>query len=223
MGTNYNPQVVTNGLQVYFDSGNTKSYPGTGTTWYDLSGNKNTATLVNSPTWVNSKGGYFSFVPNAYASTTYIQPAYDNTMSYTWCAWILINALSTACTIGNRNYTLSGTYDFTKLDQNLTFEYFHGGTNSSMAATGTTTGLWYNICIVKSLSNFYYYVNGVLVNTMTNNNTSSGNPQAFFIGGDSGAGEYGNAYISVVKTYNRNLSLSEVQQNFNALRGRYGI
>jgi hypothetical protein len=59
MATNYNPGIVTSGLVLCLDAGNTKSYPGSGTTWTDLSGNGNTGTLVNSPSY--SSSGYFSF------------------------------------------------------------------------------------------------------------------------------------------------------------------
>jgi hypothetical protein len=51
MGTNYNPCAVTDGLKLYLDAQNVNSYPGTGTTWYDISGNSNHATFVNSPVY----------------------------------------------------------------------------------------------------------------------------------------------------------------------------
>ncbi len=61
MATNYNPSIVTDGLKVCFDAANPKSYPGSGTTWYDLSGNDNHGTLLNEPSFSSDKGGCFVF------------------------------------------------------------------------------------------------------------------------------------------------------------------
>lgn len=51
------PKIVSEGLVLYLDAANSKSYSGTGTTWTDLSGNSNNATLVNGPTYSSLNGG----------------------------------------------------------------------------------------------------------------------------------------------------------------------
>ena len=62
MATIYNPNIVTDKLVFCLDAANTKSYPGSGTDWKDLSSQGNNGTLTNSPTYVpNSNGGYFDF------------------------------------------------------------------------------------------------------------------------------------------------------------------
>ena len=61
MGLAHSPSIVTNGLKVCFDAANPKSYPGSGTTWYDLSGNDNHGTLLNEPSFSSDKGGCFTF------------------------------------------------------------------------------------------------------------------------------------------------------------------
>ena len=61
MGFYRGPKIVTDGLVLALDAANKKSYPGTGTTWQDLSGNGNDATLVNSPTFGTTNGGRFEF------------------------------------------------------------------------------------------------------------------------------------------------------------------
>ena len=61
MGLGHSPSVVTSGLVLALDAGNTKSYPGTGTTWTDLSGNSNTGTLISSPTFSSVNGGSLTF------------------------------------------------------------------------------------------------------------------------------------------------------------------
>jgi len=61
MGLYHSPSIVMNGLVLCLDAGNTKSYPGSGTTWIDLSGNSNTGTLTNGPTYSSENGGSLVF------------------------------------------------------------------------------------------------------------------------------------------------------------------
>jgi len=61
MATNYNPKITTDGLVLCLDAANPKSYPGSGTAWFDISGNSRNGTLTNSPTFSSSNQGYFSF------------------------------------------------------------------------------------------------------------------------------------------------------------------
>ena len=61
MSGNVAPKISTNGLILYLDAGNTKSYPGTGTTWVDISQSGNNGTLINSPTFNSSNGGGIVF------------------------------------------------------------------------------------------------------------------------------------------------------------------
>ena len=55
------PRIPTSGLIFYLDAANTRSYPGSGTTWTDLSGNGNTGTLTNGPTYSSANGGQIVF------------------------------------------------------------------------------------------------------------------------------------------------------------------
>ena len=57
MSTKYSPKIVTDGLVLCLDAANSKSYPGSGTSWNDLSRNNNTGTLTNGPTYTSSFGG----------------------------------------------------------------------------------------------------------------------------------------------------------------------
>jgi len=61
MGVHNGAIIPQNGLQLLLDAANTKSYPGSGTTWTDLSGNGNTGTLTNSPTFTTDNGGAIRF------------------------------------------------------------------------------------------------------------------------------------------------------------------
>ena len=71
MSLSRGPKIVTNGLVLYLDAANKKSYPGSGTTWTDLSGNNNTGTLTNGPTFDSNNGGSIVFDgTNDYVSNT---------------------------------------------------------------------------------------------------------------------------------------------------------
>ena len=61
MGLAHSPKIVTNGLVLCLDAGNTKSYPGSGTAWTDLSGRGNNGTLTNGPTYSSTNGGSVVF------------------------------------------------------------------------------------------------------------------------------------------------------------------
>ena len=61
MGSAAGPNIVTDNLKLFFDAANPKSYPGSGTTLYDLSGNDNHGTLINDPSFSSDQGGCFTF------------------------------------------------------------------------------------------------------------------------------------------------------------------
>ena len=88
MGVFAGPEVVEDGLVLALDAGNTKSYPGSGTTWTDLSGNGNNGTLTNGPTYSSSNGGSIVFdgvndfvdISNSFQVSTVVWN--DNTSSH---------------------------------------------------------------------------------------------------------------------------------------------
>jgi len=85
MAVGYNPRIVTDGLVLALDAGNTKSYPGSGTTWTDLSGNGNTGTLTNGPTFDSANGGSIVFD----GTNDYVQVTGSITVtSATFITWI---------------------------------------------------------------------------------------------------------------------------------------
>ena len=84
-----------------------------------------------------------------------------------------------------------------------------------------TLNVWQNITIVKNNTNFSYYKNGASIATGVSSGTQTAIP--FFVGGDNTGLEYSNSRIATVQIYNRALTAAEIQQNFTALSGRYGI
>jgi hypothetical protein len=214
-------EIVTNNLVLHLDAGNSSSYSGSGTTWTDLTGNGNNGTLVNGVSYSSSDGGYLSFdgSNDRVDFSTYVQPAYTSSSSFTWFIWVYPTTYSNNDVImGNR--VVSGSNVWTKLTPSR-FEWKYPN-HLDGSGTDVTQNQWQNICIVKNGSSFTYYKNGTSIDTMTS--TASKNyTNPFYLGGDPSYGENPACRISIVAVYDAALTASEVQQNFNATKGRYGI
>ena len=125
--------------------------------------------------------------------------------------WVYAITNSNPPVVGNRGTDLN----FTKLTTS-NFEYYPTNFGGEMPLN-----VWQNICVIKDQTNFYYYRNASLIASATSSGTRPSKP--FFIGGDPTASEYSNSRIAQAAVYNQALSAPEVQQNFTALRSRYGI
>ena len=207
-------KIVTNGLVLALDAADRNSYVSGSTTWNDLSGNNYSGSLVNGVSYNSSFGGVLNFNGgNQYTSLTYVQPAYGTGTSFAWNLWIIPDAASgTTPIIGNRG---GAELIFTKLTFQA-FEYYPTSLSYNM-----TSGVWQNICVVKNGTTLTYYQNGISVASTTSSTTKAS--AAFYIGGDPVAGEYSTSTISNVQVYNRALSATEILQNYNAQKSRFGL
>ena len=220
----HSTRFVTDGLVLYLDAANTKSYSGSGTTWTDLTGKGNDGTLINGVSHVpNTNFGYFDFdgTNDRVAFSTYVQPAYTSSTSFSWFIWVYpFNTNNDDVIMGNRSIT--GSNVWTKLTPKR-FEWkYPDHMNEDGTGTNVTTNQWQNICITKNGSSFTYYKNGSSAETMTSTHSKNyTNP--FYLGGDPTYGENPRCRISIVAVYDAALTASEVQQNFDATKGRYGL
>lgn len=212
MGTQYNPKIVTDGLVMCLDAGNTKSYPGSGTTWTDLSGNGNNGTLTNGPTFSSSNGGVIVFD----GVDDYVTVSLNLTNT-TYSVMAIAKRTSSGRVISaNSNNWLMGWW------QTQTDKYYAENWVSSSSGGATDTN-W--ICYVAtgnySGDSWALYKNGNLI-VGPNANGVNG-PNGIRLGSDGVFNEYSACQVSYVLAYNRVITATEVQQNFNALRGRFGI
>ena len=216
MGITYNPSIVSSGLVLALDAGNPKSYPGSGTTWTDLSGRGNNGTLVGSPTYSSSNGG--EIILNG--TTQYINVPTPNlsATNYTvFCASRYNTSPSGRIINGYSNNWLVGHWGATTENY-----YAEGWVSSVSAGAGDTNYRIHSATGDISLDSYQLFVNGTL--TAGPNTGGSQGPNGFGIGRYApGNSEYSNARVSFLFAYNRVLTAAEVSQNFNALRGRYGI
>ena len=220
MGVNYNPRIVNNNLSFYLDAGNTKSYPGTGSTWYEMI-NDYDATITNGNF---NTGGYFSYDGTDRSSTGNL-PAMTLGSS---------GSIEAVVRLGDTNATLKNiwcqgltgvSFSFGMTVGGTTFNFRNSATNPTFPSPTTlTTGQWYHLAVCTSATETAGYVNGVSQGTVsavmsTNTRTS------YTIGKrPGGTSEYMNGDIALIRVYlNKTLSQDEVLQNYNAIRGRFGI
>ena len=216
--------VVDTSLQLWLDSGQTASYPGTGTTWTDLSGQSNTGTLTNSPTFSSTVGGgTFLFNGTNQTATTVSLNLQQN---FTLEAWVNPSVLNGFSIFGQGTTAANqGLHIWYNSATTIRFGMFANDTDFTVS---TSTGTWYHM--IFTYNNSSPYTKGFYLNAVAQSGTTQQTQSAYAGSGTfrlgaiySTAGNYGNGYFEGVKMYNRILTADEVTTNFNALRGRYGI
>ena len=223
---NYTGKLVTDGLVLNLDAAKRDSYPGSGITWYDLSGNGNNGTLTNGPTYTGvSKDAAIVF---------------DGVDDYVSGSGTILTTQGTLIVW----FKTSSTYDNNYLlclpwssNGSNGFDLGFGGstvfrgiivtTNGYNELTYTTTyndNNWHMGAITYDGANVTLYYDGVSRTSTSRTGTlRQTNQGEFNIGRFGTFGAYVAASIPVAQVYNRALSSTEITQNFNALRGRYGI
>lgn len=224
MGVAYNSRIVTDGLVVCLDAANRKSYPGDGNTWIDLSMVGNHGTLQNTTTFMaNTNSFYFNGTNNriliacnnstvrTYNSTTQFVvklPVYSGgqraIMSYR-------DGGGGSLYIGKQSNGIFCFYD------HLNTPAFTVG---NIAANATV--MVHVTCNVAGglISTF---INGALIGSASRTGWIANYHTSLYLGYDPGTNEYMLGDFYHMAHYSRVLSDAEIQQNFNALRSRYGI
>jgi hypothetical protein len=221
MGLTHSPKIVTDGLVLCLDAANPKSYPGSGTTWFDLSGNGNNGTLVNGVGFNSDNSMIFDGVDDRATTTSNIA---FGTNPFSIGIWFKPNGsqppnASLAC--------IAQSIDFTNWQISFTSNIlrFFAGSGQEIISTYTTGSFWTNVYFVResiSTNGFKIYINGSLdvTGTVTNNFTDT---PGYRIGVNRGNTAHFKGDISNINVYTKAFSAQEIQQNFNALRGRYGL
>ena len=226
----YNPGIITNRLVICLDAANIKSYPGTGTAWSDLSGNGNTGTLTNGPVYNSGNGGYISFDgSNDYAITNtslYNPTTYPNESVFVW--WYPTAAGNIISELGQATPN-TGWHDSNieiSTGGVISFSIWHGGLTNKVTSSAKSFNTWYNLGFVYSGTTLTAYINGESIGTTTF--TRQTNSVLFYaIAAQDSTSMGTNAYAAgrcgAFYNYNRALTDTEVAQNYNALRGRFGL
>lgn len=231
MGVFAGPDISESGLVLALDAGNVKSYAGSGTTWTDLSGRGNTGTLTNGPTYSSSNNGSILFdgltqyvnLGSSYTGLDLIDKSIQCWIKKTGA--VAKGLVDKDFDNGAPNY---GGWGLWIQENNKLWWWNHANLDllddGSLTVSNTT---WTNVAVTwnSSTKTANFYINGVLNSSKTNASIvekASGSAN-FVIGAMRNTSIPFDGNISLVNVYNRLLSASEIQQNFNATRGRYGI
>lgn len=233
MSIAYNTSVVRSGLVLQLDAANVKSYPGTGTTWTDISGNSNTGALVNGPTFNNGNKGSIAFDGiDDYASNVYQIP---NNFDFSVNFWMYFTDVTNADRgiittwdtswkgFGICTYTLSPGYL-----RSWTNDGAGGGMNWVLLST--LVNQWTHVALTYTFSTKTQrgYINSDLKNSESLGSAITHSALQIARGGQNGSQQLSlyppaKMNMSTIFIYNRVLTAAEIAQNFNATRGRYGI
>ena len=238
MGLSHSPKIVTNGLVLALDAANNKSYPGSGTSWNDLSGNSNTGTLTNGPTFSTGNLGSIVFdgVDDQIECGTNSSLNISDNLSLG--IWVKFNSISSSPNLIAKQWCSGNQFSYNwsilsdgRMYYGFDSDGFCGSITGEYTSTNAvcTTGIWYYLNVVHTSTSINLYSNGVSI------------PGTL-------AGSYGTIYISSVPVrlgvyrnlsgafagylsgniaqsviYNRALSSKEVLQNYNATKSRFGL
>jgi len=230
MSTYYSPKIVTTDLVLCLDAANSKSYIGSGTTWNDISGNNNTGTLVNGPTYTSSFGGSIVFDgtndcgQNASSLNNF---NFNTTNAISADAWIYYSPSSYDFWFTS---TVSGVIKYrfgTNSDGNF---YWDMGQHSDKTYAGYVlpSNTWCYVAFTGGLEAgsivTRIYVNGTLITSLSEGISTLPATTEFFIGTGEGASTHPfNGRIALTRIYNRALSVTEILQNYNANKTRYNL
>jgi len=220
--------IITRGLVLHLDASAPESYPGSGTSWFDISGNGHVGTLTNGPTFNSGNGGYIDFDGTDDYVTIPDSPNWDlGTAEFTIDMWIYLNGTQPANYSGyigtfQSKWPASGWVIMNSPGTNMR-NYSNDGTYETTISTNVTLSVWNHVVLTKFGNTGYMYINGSSVGTQdwtsrAFNNT--GNP--LLIG--AGSADYSKIRMASVKIYKGvGFSSAMVNQNFNVQRSRFGI
>jgi len=234
---NYYGGIVRQGLLLLLDSAKRDSYVGYGTEWADISRNQYNATLINGPTFNSDNGRSIVFDgTNDYVKGDSIFSVLNGTNKLSLSMWINVTDLLSSRILFHipKNLTASNSQVliFLRTTGVLDISVNSASTFCRSISGSVTSNIWTNISINFDLSQATQsnrirpYVNGIDVFSVSNNP-----PTSFPVStGEYWLGEESNGYLNPFKgnisnliLYNRVLTTSEISQNFNAYRSRFGI
>ncbi len=215
-------QIVTSGLVLCLNAADKNSYPGTGTTWTDLSGNSNNGTLTNGPTFNSGNGGSIVFDGvDDYVNTTFTT-ALDN---FTICSWFKCTGVTAWARIADKSYQTGFWFGKESTNANRWGGGVKQVSNYNMITLDDTN--WHYLVMVRNGTSLTVYGDGITNTNTTTCGSGTLDTTALSLGGtvnDSGGlRDWFKGNISIVKVYNRTLSTNEILQNYNAQKSRFGL
>jgi hypothetical protein len=234
MGISGGPDMIQDGLVLSLDASDRNSYPGSGNKWFDVSGNNHTGSLVNGVTYDSYRGAAafgFNTSQQRHITTTFTLPQQSLSSSFSINAWFAPEFQSDILVAGYRGPSLI----FYKITPNK-FEMYPGEIflPSTLATWNNMCAVWDGTTFGANTNNMKYYYNSLSTPTLTtitsppylrdgDNPTFFSGNMPFYVGGDPTGNDYFQGYIALVQVYNRALSATDVLQNYNAQKTRFGL
>lgn len=229
--------IIRTGLVLNLDASTPESYPGSGNTWYDLSGNNRHGTLNNSPAFNTIAGGALSFnASNTYVSLGNIGTIGNFQTIEVWFYSTSVTNYKNICDMNYNTYFPNQGNAGPRLEQSSVATLnsgwaWSGNTSNNSIYQGQATAYtlyannWYNAIFVNNNGTVTAYLNNIAIST-------SGSPNGFITtyadvnigrGFSLDSSRYFGGYISIFRIYNRALTSLEVEQNYNIQKGRFGL
>ncbi len=217
--------IITTGLRLHLDAFSTSSYSGTGTTWSDISGNGYTSTL-NSPTF-NTSPRSFTFDGNDEVQTNFSMSLASSSTPFSVGVWVKVPSPPAASQVilSNRD-GVPVPFNIYVLSGGGVNAVSRGNSNVLVSVPSTSTvsnNVWHYCVFTKLGTTFSVYIDGTLEGTATADIGPSTVTNALVIGRlNKAADQWFSGSIAQVHIYDRALSATEVTQNYNAVKARYG-
>lgn len=221
MSLGHGASIVKDGLIVHLDAANVKSYPGSGTTWSDLSGNQRNATLSSFTHAAAGSNSYFVFSGSGEATVQSFSKSILNqmTMEVVYMSSVTDTFSEFGRIVDRGDTTISiGTFG----SYQLRMWTFAGGSRSTESQINSIgqDGEWHHLVYTYNGASTALYLDGVYQNGYSKTGNLE-NPSAITLGNGDGALFGGR--IALFRYYEQGFTVDQVQQNFSAHRGRFGI
>lgn len=224
----FDTTIVQQGLILNLDAGNPYSYAGSGTTWFDTSGNSYNGTLVGSPVYTSNNNGGIIFNASTMYGTLPTSGLAFGSGQFTIEVWVYsTSAVTNNVIYASQSSNVAGfvaLYYPSGVGFSLTDFNSVGVRTTTTHQTAVSQNTWYHVVGVRNSSNQYIvYVNGV---ASTTNSTSTAtltasSPQ--IASNPATTGERFTGTIASLRLYTRELTAAQVLQNYNATKGRFGL
>jgi hypothetical protein len=222
--------IIRNGLVLGLDAASKNSYPGSGATWKDLSGNNLTGS-INGTTFSTTNAGVLSFN----GTSDYVTLGNPSALQFTSATpfsvvgWFYCSSIPAIASIFDKNGSDGGyrmIYGSIWSGQILVTIAASPGPGDAYNATSNvtlSTNTWYHYGFTYNQPTLNLYINGALDKTFTSNRVLGNTSQTFNVGSSQTGGQYFPGFIPSIQAYNRVLSLNEISQNFNATKSRFNL
>jgi len=228
---NFNPKIVTDGLIFCLDAADKKSYSGSGATWYDRSGNDLDGTLENSVAFSDANGG--CLVLDGVDDYISVGDVGTNSIKTVIC-WFSMDNVQTNMALFGFGTDSPNTQDvYMWAGDNsgpFGFNHWNGDSWGYLGEDDIKNQGFFQVIAEFDFSNYYnnkLWVNGVskTLSNQRGSNVQRDQSSNFGIGynGWNTHNQIWNGNIAAVLVYDRAISAAEVLQNFNAMRGRFGV